>query len=155
MKKNEVADYLGCTPRTVNRYVKLEKLKVVYIKGEAVFEESEVEELKRELSTPVHRSIVVNEEVKVEKEEFLLQIATLLLNEIKNQSKNESKFIHLEDLERCSQCGWLLKSYELKDLVKLKSLPRSPFSRYGFIFERVGRWWKISKDAALVKNENN
>jgi predicted site-specific integrase-resolvase len=147
MNKNEVADYLGCTPRTVNRYVEQGKLKIVYINREAIFEELEVEELKRELSAPIHRSIVVNEETEkqVQKEEFLLQIATFLLAEAKKLSSQELRFTHLEDLERCCDRGWLLRSHELKELVKLKRLPSAPFSRYGFIFERVGKWWKVKK----------
>jgi hypothetical protein len=149
MNKNEVADYLNCTPRTVNRYVEQGKLKIVYINHEAIFEQSEVEELKRELSTPVHRSIVVKEketEKQVEKEELLLQMATYLLNEVKKLSSVEPRFTHLEDLDRCCDRGWLLRSHELKELVKLKKLPRSPFLRYGFIFERMGRWWKVKKN---------
>lgn len=146
MNKNEVADYLGCTPRTVNRYVSLGRLTVVYIKGEAIFEKLEVEKLGSELSTPIHRSIVVKEsEPNVESYEFLLQIATFLLSEIKKESKKESKIIHLEELERCAQHGWMLKSSELQELVKLKKLPRSPFTRYGFVLERSGKWWRISK----------
>jgi hypothetical protein len=126
--------------------VKQGKLKIVYINREAIFDQSEVEWLKREQSTPVHRSIVVNEETEKQsqKEEILLQMMTYLLDEVKKLS-SESRLTHLEDLERCCDRGWLLRSHELKELVKLKRLPRSPFAMRGFIFDRQGKWWSVRK----------
>lgn len=62
MNKKEAADFLGISTRLVERYVSQGRLHVTYVRGktgkEASFEENDLERLKRELETPVHRAIV-------------------------------------------------------------------------------------------------
>jgi excisionase family DNA binding protein len=60
MNKNEAAEYLGVSSKTVQRYAAKGKLKVVYVQGEAMFDDEEVKALYEELKTPVHRAIIDN-----------------------------------------------------------------------------------------------
>ncbi|BAZ39435.1 hypothetical protein NIES4101_53880 [Calothrix sp. NIES-4101] len=60
MNKTEVAEYLGCSTKSVERYAKAGKLSVKYVQGKGVFNREEVEALKQELEMPVHRSLVVS-----------------------------------------------------------------------------------------------
>lgn len=48
-------------------------------------------------------------------------------------------------LERYAKNGWRITSIELAPLIGLKSMPKSPYKKSGFYFERTGREWKISK----------
>ncbi len=59
MNKHEVAEFLGVSAKTVERYARAGKLKTVYVQGKAMFDNQEVEALKTELETPVHRAIPV------------------------------------------------------------------------------------------------
>ncbi|NWF61921.1 hypothetical protein CEN49_22870 [Fischerella thermalis CCMEE 5273] len=61
MDINQVAEYLSVSHKTVRRYVKAGKLKVVYVDGKGVYDQSQVEALKEEKQTPVHRAIAVSE----------------------------------------------------------------------------------------------
>lgn len=61
MNINEVAQYLAVSHKTVRRYVKAGKLKVSYIDGRGVYDQIEVEALKADKETPVHRAIAVPE----------------------------------------------------------------------------------------------
>lgn len=54
----EVAKYLGVSHKSVRRYTKAGKLKVVYVNGKGAYNQREVEALKEEKQTPVHRAIV-------------------------------------------------------------------------------------------------
>ncbi|MBW4478630.1 MAG: helix-turn-helix domain-containing protein [Tolypothrix brevis GSE-NOS-MK-07-07A] len=55
MDINQVAEYLGVSHKTVRRYVKAGKLKVKYVEGKGVYDQAEVEALKLDKQTPVHR----------------------------------------------------------------------------------------------------
>ncbi len=59
MDINQVAECLGVSHKSVRRYVKAGKLKVVYIEGKGAYDQSEVETLKVDKQTPVHRAIAV------------------------------------------------------------------------------------------------
>ena len=59
MDINQTAEYLGVSHKTVRRYVKAGKLKVIYIDGKGVYDKSEVEELKKDKQTPIHRAIPI------------------------------------------------------------------------------------------------
>lgn len=146
MNKSEVAEYLGVSQKTVERYVSQGKLSVVYIRKKGYYEKSEVEALFQELNEPIHRSIVDigSSDLAQINTQVLGHLVAFLANKLQDF---DDELAHLENLERCAAHGWHLKSPELKDLVKLKNLPRSPFLRYGFVFERQGRWWRISKNA--------
>lgn len=96
MNKHEVAEFLEVSTKSVERYVRAGKLKVVYVEGKAVFNEQEVEQLKLEKETPVHRTLPIIEtqglSVSVAPETSMelapiLQQALLVFAEIQ-QSKN-------------------------------------------------------------------
>lgn len=153
MDKNQVMETLGVTERTVRRYVKSGKLKVVYINGKGFYNEAEVMRLKEELETPVHHAIVDNATITnldVENE-VLFKLVTMLLQSIEQK---RDRLTHLKDLERCARNNWLLPSAVLKDLVNLKKLPSSPFFKYGFVFERRGRQWQVSKLSSFYLDEH-
>lgn len=58
MDINQASQFLGVSHKTIRRYVKAGKLKVVYFDGKGVYDQSEVEALKADKQTPVHRAIV-------------------------------------------------------------------------------------------------
>jgi excisionase family DNA binding protein len=62
MDINQVAAYLDVSHKTVRRYVKAGKLKVVYFEGKGVYDQAKVEALKADKQTPVHRAFPVVEE---------------------------------------------------------------------------------------------
>jgi excisionase family DNA binding protein len=62
MDINQVAEYLSVSHKTVRRYVKAGKLKVVYFEGKGTYDQSQVEALKLDKQTPVHRALPVVEE---------------------------------------------------------------------------------------------
>jgi hypothetical protein len=59
MDIDQVAEYLGVSHKTVRRYVKAGKLKVVYLDSKGVYDQTQVEALKADKQTPVHRAIPV------------------------------------------------------------------------------------------------
>ena len=61
MDINQAAEYLNVSHKTIRRYVKAGKLKVVYVDGKGVYDSSEVEALKKDKQTPVHRAISLPE----------------------------------------------------------------------------------------------
>jgi excisionase family DNA binding protein len=63
MDINQVAEYLGVSHKTVRRYIKAGKLKVMYVEGKGVYDQAEVEALKADKQTPVHRAFPVLDEV--------------------------------------------------------------------------------------------
>jgi excisionase family DNA binding protein len=77
MDINQVAEYLGVSHKTVRRYVKAGKLKVMYIEGKGVYDQAEVEALKADKQIPVHRSFPVLDEV--------FELSQFVPAEIKNQ----------------------------------------------------------------------
>ncbi|MCC5636296.1 helix-turn-helix domain-containing protein [Nostoc sp. CHAB 5844] len=58
MDKKQAAGFLGVTTRTIENYAKAGKLSVIYIAKKATYKPEELEVLKQELETPIHRSIV-------------------------------------------------------------------------------------------------
>lgn len=62
MNRNEVAEFLGVSPKTVQRYVNEGKLKVVYVNGKGEYDNDEVLAFKQEKEMPVHRAIVAKGE---------------------------------------------------------------------------------------------
>jgi len=62
MNIDQVAQYLGVSHKSVRRYVKAGKLKVIYIDGKGIYDQAEVEALHIEKQTPVHRAIATTEE---------------------------------------------------------------------------------------------
>lgn len=60
MNINQVAEYLSVSHKSVRRYVKAGKLKVVYVDGKGVYDQAQVEALKADKQTPVHRAIAVS-----------------------------------------------------------------------------------------------
>ncbi|MHC5821848.1 MAG: helix-turn-helix domain-containing protein, partial [Nostoc sp.] len=59
MDINQAAEYLSVSHKTIRRYVKAGKLKVVYFDGKGMYDQAEVEALKIDKKTPVHRAIPV------------------------------------------------------------------------------------------------
>ncbi len=62
----------------------------------------------------------------------------------------ETRFKHLEMLEKAAEKGWHLSTPDLCQLLGVKSVPAHEFSRYGFSFKRQGRngkyaAWQITK----------
>lgn len=53
----------------------------------------------------------------------------------------------LELLEAASKNGWYLRSKEVAQILDLKNAPSSPYQGRGFLFERSGRWWKVTKES--------
>lgn len=144
LNKKQVAKYLGVAQKTVERYVAQGKLKVVYIRRVGHYDDDEVKRLFEEINKPVHRSIVdvANLELAQVNAPVLAHLVAFLANKLLD---SYDKLEHLENLERCAKHGWILPSDELKELIKMENLPRSPFFKYGFWFERTGRSWIIRK----------
>jgi len=96
-----------------------------------------------------------------EKEEFALDVGVRLeelirftslqdLLEIFKPSAIDTKFKHLEMLEKAAQSRWHLSTPDLCELLGVNSIPSTDFSRYGFSFKRHGRngkygAWKVIK----------
>jgi hypothetical protein len=57
MDKKEVCEFLGKSVRTVAGYMAKGELVVKYVAGRAVFERADVERLKAQFETPIHRGI--------------------------------------------------------------------------------------------------
>ena len=57
MDINQVAQFLGVSHKTVRRYAKAGKLKVIYLDGKGVYDQTQVEALRADKQTPVHRAI--------------------------------------------------------------------------------------------------
>ena len=62
MTKQEAAEFLGCSPRQIERYVAENRIGVVMVKGKTrptpTYDESELARLKSELERPTHRPAV-------------------------------------------------------------------------------------------------
>ena len=54
MDKFAAAEFLGVSPRSVERYIKAKILGVSYIKGKPEFDESELTRFKNEMNSPIH-----------------------------------------------------------------------------------------------------
>ena len=85
-----------------------------------------------------------------ENEALQLVLRGLLSETLKPVSGINQVFQNLELLDKAVDRKWFLSSSEIKELLLIASLPKSPFERYGFYFEKVGRngnevSWKISK----------
>lgn len=91
-----------------------------------------------------------------EKQEFALDeelLRTMSLEKLLDIFKPpaiETRFKHLEMLEKAAEKGWHLSTPDLCQLLGVKSVPAHEFSRYGFSFKRQGRngkyvAWQITK----------
>ena len=85
-----------------------------------------------------------------ENEALQMVLRGLLSETLKPVSGINQVFQNLELLDKAVDRKWFLCSSEIKELLAIASLPKSPFERYGFYFEKVGRngnevSWKISK----------
>ncbi len=85
-----------------------------------------------------------------ENEALVMVLRSLLSENLKPESGLNQVFQNLELLDKAVERKWFLSSSEIKQLLAIASLPKSPFERYGFYFEKVGRngsevSWKISK----------
>jgi len=65
----------------------------------------------------------------------------------KHLAKPQNPLANLEAIEQAYQHGWQLSSNQLAPLLGLKKMPKPPVRKFGFVFERVGKEWKISKDS--------
>lgn len=85
-----------------------------------------------------------------ENEALQMVLRGLLSETLKPLSGINQVFQNLELLDKAVDRKWFLSSSEIKELLAIASLPKSPFERYGFYFEKVGKngsevSWKISK----------
>lgn len=75
----------------------------------------------------------------------------LLQTAVQAAPKSKSvNFANLEALDRAADKRWHLSSSQVKDLLGVASLPKSPFTRFGFSFEKAGKngneaAWRITK----------
>ena len=72
----------------------------------------------------------------------LFQVLEILA---KHLAKPQNPLANLEAIEQAYQNGWQLSSNQLAPLLGLKKMPKPPVKRFGFVFERVGKEWRISK----------
>ncbi|MFN4886920.1 MAG: hypothetical protein ACK47D_10000 [Pseudanabaena sp.] len=85
-----------------------------------------------------------------ENEALQMVLRGLISETLKPVSGINQVFQNLELLDKAVDRKWFLSSSEIKELLAISSLPKSPFERYGFYFEKVGKngnevSWKISK----------
>lgn len=59
MDKNAAAEYLGVTPRTLERYVKDKKISVVYVGDRPTFTEEELDKFKQEKNELTYRPAAI------------------------------------------------------------------------------------------------
>lgn len=85
-----------------------------------------------------------------ENEALQLLLRGLISETLKPLSGINQVFQNLELLDKAVDRKWFLSSSEIKQLLAIASLPKSPFERYGFYFEKIGKnggevSWKITK----------
>lgn len=110
MNKTEVANFLRVSTKSIERYVKAGKLKVIYIQGKAVFDQDEVEALKEESEAPVHRALPVQTPtdsdmsslslsniVSSEERMMLMHLMQELIEEQKNKRLYQKMLLTLEE----------------------------------------------------------
>lgn len=74
-----------------------------------------------------------------------VKLMTSFLEVLQSRTVNTDPDENLMRLERYAQNHWRITSNELAPLIGLKSMPKSPYKRKGFLFEREGLEWKVSK----------
>ncbi|NKB17142.1 MAG: hypothetical protein HC770_01860 [Pseudanabaena sp. CRU_2_10] len=77
-------------------------------------------------------------------------VRSLLAASAKPSYEVAKTFENLELLDKAVERKWHLSSSQIRELLELASLPKSPFDRFGFHFIKVGRnggetAWKITK----------
>lgn len=87
MDKKQAAQYLGVSDRTIENYARDGKLSVVYLSGKADYKESELQALKIEKETPVHRAIVSQTDAVDNNEITVNSALTEALEEIAKESE--------------------------------------------------------------------
>lgn len=170
ISKAEAAEFLGVSPRSVERYSQRGKLHPIYFEGdngkEAYYRLEELEKLKADTSTPLHVSEVVGGDKNDENDEndkgityaqtpdsliIIHDIVNKLLEVVQStQPKEELKpLVAYEELEKAAEKHWILPTRVVKELIKVK--PHGEvYTRGAFRFVKTGKigaeaGWKVEK----------
>ncbi len=173
LSKAEAAEFLGVSPRSVERYSQRGKLHPIYLEGdngkEAYYRLEELEKLKADTSTPLHVSEVVGGDKNDENDEndendkgityaqtpdsliIIHDIVNKLLEVVQStQPKEELKLLAAyEELEKAAEKQWILPTSVVKELIKVK--PHGEvYTRGAFRFVKTGKigaeaGWKVEK----------
>ncbi|KAB8314336.1 helix-turn-helix domain-containing protein [Tolypothrix campylonemoides VB511288] len=167
LSKAEAAEFLGVSPRSVERYSQRGKLHPIYFEGdngkEAYYRLEELEKLKADTSTPLHVSEVVGGDENDENDKGITYAQTpdslIIIHEIVNkllevvqstQFKQELKpLVAYEELEKAAEKQWILPTSVVKELIKVKP-HGSVYTRGAFRFVKTGKigaeaGWKVEK----------
>lgn len=133
MDKSEVMAYLGVSKKTVERYVKEGRLKVVYVANKGIYDRGEVEALKQERETPVHRTVVDDTGSQLATTPFVSDEVLALLSAIAISNQRQSlQHKLLLTLKEAAQVSGV-SAWQLRQAIAQGKLQAA----------RVGRAWKV------------
>ncbi|MBH8566740.1 helix-turn-helix domain-containing protein [Nostoc sp. CENA67] len=144
MDKKQAAEFLGVSTRTIENYAKEGKISVTYIPDKngkrAEYKESELQRLKEELQTPIHRSVVAPNGIEIADSEVFGGLAKLPSTRIAEllEAISQAQGVALLwnklvwDLDEAATASGYSR-YRLRSAIALGALKA----------KKVGRGWKV------------